>query len=52
MIPMVQLCKLVDETVKSDAAGHVYGRGSGLGKTPGSARRLVKDQLIEIILLA
>lgn len=55
LIPMVQLCKLVDEAVKSDAKLGMYmeeALGLKKAKPRTMLRRLVKDQLIEIILLA
>ena len=55
LIPMVQLCKLIDETVESDAKLGMYMEEAlGLKKAKPRAllRRLVKDQLIEIILMA
>lgn len=55
LIPMVQLSKLIDESVKSDEKLRTYmeeSLGIERAKPRAMLRRLVKDQLIEIILVA
>lgn len=55
LIPMVQLTKMVEETVESDAKLSAYmeeALGIKRDKPRSMLRRLVKDQLIEVILVA
>ena len=55
LIPMVQLTKLVDESVQSDDKLRTYledALGIERAKPRAMLRRLVKDQLIEVILIA